>query len=261
MLILNKNCSLADFEKNFKKIGNQIYSWQIQSINKEFINKKNFKLSADISADNLIKSIIKKYFRKTPILSEENKYNKISKNFWLIDPIDGTRSFYNNFKGFVSQACYITNGEPIYSVIYAPALKKIWTAQLGFGAYLNGKKIKLIEKKNNIKLIDNYPKPRGIAKLLMKKITDCKYIESGSIGLKACFVADGTANLFVKDVDYRDWDIMPALLVNSEVGKIVCDFNGKLIKITKSLKKTKGLIVCEKDFFLKILRIINEAKK
>ena len=95
----------------------------------------------------------------------------------------------------------------------------------------------------------------------MKKITDCKYIESGSIGLKACFVADGTANLFVKDVDYRDWDIMPALLVNSEVGKIVCDFNGKLIKITKSLKKTKGLIVCEKDFFLKILRIINEAKK
>ena len=67
--------------------------------------------------------------------------------------------------------------------------------------------------------------------------------------------------MFIKDVDYKDWDIMPALLVNSEVGKIVCDFEGKLIKITKDLKKTKGLIVCEKSFFLHILKIINEIKK
>ena len=250
MLKLNKNCSLDNFEKDFKKIGNQIYSWQIKNINKEFIDKKKFKLSADIASDNLIKFIIKKYFRKSPILSEENRYNKTSKNFWLIDPIDGTRSFYNNFKGFVSQACYISNGEPIYSIIYAPALKKMWTARLGLGAYLNGKKIKLVEKKKYIKLVDNYPKPRGIAKLLISRITNSKYIESGSIGLKACLVADGTANLFVKDVDYRDWDIMPALLTNFEVGKIVCDFDGKLIKVTKSLKKTKGLIVCEKYFFL-----------
>jgi len=261
MLKLNKNCNLDDFEKDFKKIGNQIHSWQIKNTNKDFIDKQNFKLSADTASDNLIKSIIKKYFKKTPILSEENRYNKTSKNFWLIDPIDGTKSFYNNFKGFVSQACFISNGEPIYSVIYAPALKKIWTARLGLGAYLNGKKIKLTENKIFVKLIDNYPKPRGIAKLIMKKIKNCKYIESGSIGLKACLVADGTANLFVKDIDYKDWDIMPALLVNFEVGKIVCDFNGKLIKITKSLNKTKGLIVCEKYFFLQILRIINEVKK
>ena len=84
---------------------------------------------------------------------------------------------------------------------------------------------------------------------------------TGSIGLKACLVADGTATLFVKDIDYKDWDIIPALLINLEVGKIVCDFDGKIIKINKSLKKRKGLIVCERQLVPKILKIVNETKK
>jgi fructose-1,6-bisphosphatase/inositol monophosphatase family enzyme len=261
MLQLKDNYKLNDFEKEFIKIGNKIYSWQLNGINRDFVDRKKFKLSADLLADRLIKLAIKKFFYKDQILSEENKLNKIKKNFWLIDPIDGTRSFYNNFKGFVSQAVYVSKGNPIYAIVYAPALKKIWTANLGSGAFLNGRIIKKKNKKSTIKFIDNYPEPRGIAKLIAKKIPNAKYIESGSIGLKACLVADGTATLFVKDIDYKDWDIIPALLINLEVGKIVCDFDGKIIKINKNLRKRKGLVVCESQLVPKILRIVNEAKK
>lgn len=258
MLKLKNNFKLRDFEKDFIQIGDMIYSWQINGFNKDFVDKKKFKLSADLLADRLIKKTIKKFFFKSPILSEENNKNIIKSNFWLIDPIDGTRSFYNNFKGFVSQAAYISDGTPLYGIVYAPALKKIWTAKLGLGAFLNGRLIKKKNKKKNLKLIDNYPEPRGIAKLLIKKIPNIKYLESGSIGLKACLVADGTASLFVKDIVYKDWDIIPALLINLEMGKIVCDFDGKIIKINKKLKHSKGLVVCESQLRSKILKIINE---
>ena len=55
-------------------------------------------------------------------------------------------------------------------------------------------------------------------KLLIKHLmeimgTDC-YYESGSIGLKSVLVADGTADLFVKDVNVRSWDLSPGHFKN-----------------------------------------------
>ena len=44
------------------------------------------------------------------------------------------------------------------------------------------------------------------------------YIESGSISLKICRIADGTADVFFKDVLLRDWDIAPAALILTEAG-------------------------------------------
>ena len=141
MLKIKKGYKLSNFELDIKKIGQKIYYWQKNKKNKKIINLQKFKLQADLKADILIKNCIKKYFIKPLILSEENKVNKVSQNFWLVDPIDGTRSFYDNYKGFVTQISYIHKRNPIYALIYAPALNKIWTAKLNSGAFLNKKKI------------------------------------------------------------------------------------------------------------------------
>ena len=262
MLELKKGHKLINFENEIKKIGKKIYSWQKNKKNKQIINIKKFKLLADSKADILIKKSIKKFFGQSIILSEENKINKFSPSFWLIDPIDGTRSFYNNFKGYVLQVAYIFRGKPIYSIIYAPALNKIWTASLNSGSYLNGKKIVSNKKmREKIRIIDNYPLPTGIAKIIKNKIKNSKYLECGSIGLKAAMVCDDSADIFIKDIKFKDWDIMPALLLNHEVGNTVCDLEGKEITISKGLKKNKGLIVCKKGLKYKILRMIKNAKK
>lgn len=263
MLKIKKGYKIANFESEIKKIGKKIYYWQKNKKNKKILNFKKFKLQADLKADILIKKCIKKFFFKPLILSEENKVNRISQNFWLIDPIDGTRSFYYNYKGFVTQISYIYKGKPIYALIYAPALNKIWTAYLNSGAYLNKKKIIQNNKiRKQIRIVDNYPSPTGIAKLIKKKFTNSKYIESGSIGLKASMVSNDSADIFIKDIKFKDWDIMPALLINNEVGNVVCDLNGRKIKLSKGLKKSKGLIVCKKKLKSKILNIIkNESQK
>ena len=262
MLKIKKGYKIVNFESEIKKIGKKIHYWQKNNKNKKIINIKKFKLQADLKADILIKKCIKKFFIKPSILSEENKVNKFSKKFWIIDPIDGTRSFFYNFKGYVTQIAYIYRGKPIYALIYAPALNKIWTAYLNSGAYLNRKKIiKNNKKRKHIRIIDNYPSPTGIAKLIKKKFTKSKYIESGSIGLKAAMVSDDSADIFIKDIKFKDWDIMPALLINNEVGNLVCDLNGKKIMLSKGLKKSKGLIVCKKNLKSKILNIIKNASQ
>ena len=40
-------------------------------------------------------------------------------------------------------------------------------------------------------------------------------------------VSNDSADIFIKDIKFKDWDIMPALLINNEVGNIVCDLDGE----------------------------------
>lgn len=51
-------------------------------------------------------------------------------------------------------------------------------------------------------------------------------MESGSIALKICRIADGSADLFVKDVAVRDWDVAAPSLVLTEAGGTFTGMDG-----------------------------------
>lgn len=167
-------------------------------------------------------------------------------SYWLIDPIDGTASWYEGFTGFVTQIAYIENDLPIFGVIYAPALNKLWWAVKDRGAFLNDNKLPKCRTElfdSGFRLIDNYPEPKRIAKTISEGMVVKNYIESGSLGLKSVLVADGSADLFVKDVLIRDWDIAPAYVILNELGCHLSDLKGESILFTGSHEKNNGLIV------------------
>jgi len=192
------------------------------------------KSSADIWAHEEWSRSLEKSFPGIAIVSEEDK---ISANidetarYFLIDPIDGTASFAAGFDGFVTQIAYIESGVVQESVVHAPILNLTWHASLGKGSFLGAARLyNDIDKSGRLLLIDNYPQARGIAKTLCQELPTTGYLESGSIGLKLCRVADGSADLFVKDVSVRSWDVAPASLILSERGGIMLDIHGKSIK-------------------------------
>ena len=76
------------------------------------------------------------------------------------------------------------------------------------------------------------------------------YYESGSLGLKCCLVADQTADLFLKDVTVRDWDIAPAMPIVSGVGGVLSLADGQPFELAGSYQKTSGLVVArDKDLW------------
>jgi fructose-1,6-bisphosphatase/inositol monophosphatase family enzyme len=64
-------------------------------------------------------------------------------------------------------------------------------------------------------------------------------------------IVSNIANLFVKNVKFYDWDIMPAVLMLKELNYFVSDLKGNQIKLSSNLKKTKGLIVTNNKQLLK----------
>ena len=65
-----------------------------------------FKSDADKLANKLLTKLLNDFTPKIKVVSEEDdkSHKKIRpKMYWLIDPIDGTRSFVEGFDGFVTQ--------------------------------------------------------------------------------------------------------------------------------------------------------------
>lgn len=203
-----------------------------------------FKSSADLIADECLREELR-MIADIPVISEEDEASQLShrpSHYWLIDPIDGTASFAHGFMGFVCQAALMVDGEPSLASVYAPALKKLYAAERGRGATLNGQRLRVRPfDRARLSLVDNYPEPRGVAERLYRDLACAKYVESGSIGLKICLVAEGAADVFVKDVSVRDWDIAPPYLVLQEAGGVMAQYTGQPIEFRGEYEKP-GLI-------------------
>ena len=223
--------------------GNKLLEWRKKSYFSGTWKKNEFKADADYKAHKYIKNKLKKINPKIPIVSEED-FSLIKNNrpkiYWLIDPIDGTLSFVNGFPGFVTQIALIENNIPIMSTVFAPLFNNLYFAEHKKGAYLNEKKL-IINKKNIKSIIDNTPKPRGITLEIFKHLKLKKYLESGSISLKICKIAEGAADLFVKDVTIRDWDIAAPHLILKEAGGSLVKTNNESFSYTKNYSHN-GLI-------------------
>ncbi len=232
-----------------KKVGKDLLCWRDRPVGGEWQGTQ-LKTEADREAHQALSAALSDLL-DIPILSEEDPASHITprpKYYWLIDPIDGTASLAGGFDGFVTQAALMENGEPVLAAVYAPAFDRLYSAEKGGGSFCNGERIHVFEDDGRLILVDNYPEPRGTAIRMMELLSCTGYLESGSISLKICRVADGSADLFFKDIVVRDWDVGAPALILKEAGGTFTAVDGKPYPFSGKLEKP-GLIAV-RDFSL-----------
>lgn len=218
-----------------REVGSLLMGWRDSGIFEGKWEGSQFKAKADRMAHDELEKRLKELTPIIPIVSEEDLESlkeERPEQYWLVDPIDGTASFVNGFSGFVTQAALMEKNRPIYAAVFAPARNELYIAEKGKGAFLNGKGIKLNKRQTLETMIDNYPEPRGVAREIYNSFGFKEYVECGSISLKICKVADGTADLFIKDVIVRDWDLAAPHLILEEAGGIMSDISGNNFEYT-----------------------------
>jgi len=228
-----------------REVGAELLALRAQGSVQGEWHATQLKSEADLIAERLIVQALRLLSPALPIVSEEDiashSENRLSR-YWLLDPIDGTASYCGGYPGFVTQIALMEGAQPVIGAVYAPTLDLMYVAEQGAGAEMNGVRLAVSSREDGIVLTDNYPQPRGIAQLLNEKLPCFGYLESGSIGLKICRVADGSASLFVKDVIVRDWDLAPGHLILKEAGGVMIDLSGCEIDYSGSLEQSGGLI-------------------
>lgn len=82
---------------------------------------------ADLCANEIILSALRRFAPEIPVLSEESSW--IGGNvatYWAVDPLDGTKEFLKHNGEFTVNIGLVVDGIARMGVIYAPALNTVW---------------------------------------------------------------------------------------------------------------------------------------
>lgn len=161
----------------------------------------------DLEVEKYLIKQIKENFPNFDIISEEfNPNGKLTENCFVIDPIDGTINFANNFPLWAIQLACVKNGKTCAAVIYVPKLNELFYADEG-GAFLNGKKISVSNLPKEKIIFANEGRDKILHNIeISKSVTHVRI--TGSAAISFAFTAAGRfgANLFTRD---NPWDYIP----------------------------------------------------
>ena len=97
---------------------------------------------ADKNTELKIRSMIEKEYPNHGILGEEfDSLNSDAEFIWVIDPIDGTRSYIAGHKDFGNLISLTQNKKPIVGIINCPAHKERWVGIKNEVTTCNGEKV------------------------------------------------------------------------------------------------------------------------
>ena len=262
--------------KNYKtyanflnKLASELTSFYFSKLNKTFKVSNKLKgrgydpvTTSDKAFEKFIRSKIKKKFPSHQVVGEEFGHKKTNSDYtWVIDPIDGTRSFVIGNPTWSNLISLNYKGKPILGLANFPVLKKYYLNYSNKAAYVveNRKKTKIsVNKKvkfSNIKLsaafhgalsLNQQKKIPQILKLMQFPCSDA---------LSYAHLAEGKVDV-VMQCSNKIWDIHPLIPIIKAAGGIISTWSNK-----DAIKA--GNIICSsnKSIHKKVLRILKPVSK
>lgn len=202
----------------------------------DFKNKKDLVTITDKRVEEFIISKIKAKYPLHDVFGEETGRTNLSSDYlWIIDPIDGTTSFFHQQPFYSVSIALQHHGETILGAVYAPNMDELFFAQRDKGAFLNDC---LISVSKTDRLI-NSVMATGFACLradlsmnnlyyfnkIVPKLRDIR--RYGSAALDLCYVASGRLDGFW-EMNLNIYDIAAGAFIVEQAGGTICDFKGNL---------------------------------
>jgi histidinol phosphatase-like enzyme (inositol monophosphatase family) len=98
--------------------------------------------SADRGAEQLMREMIRQRFPSHGVLGEEFGPDRTDAEFvWVLDPVDGTKSFITGVALWVTLIALLYRGEPVLACIHQPILDQLMVGD-GATTTLNGKSVR-----------------------------------------------------------------------------------------------------------------------
>lgn len=180
---------------------------------------------ADLAVDAFMKESLSALLPEAGWLSEETEDSgdRLTRDLvWIVDPIDGTRSFLKGGPNWGVSAALVKSGHPVLAAFYAPAQEKLFVAAENQGTEVNGSPVQ-VSKISDL----NDARMMGHDDGFRSKYWPVKWPDSmdcyaaNSIALRLCLLADGTADACVTLRPKNDWDIVAAHLILKEAGGVM----------------------------------------
>ena len=199
---------------------------------------------ADLAADATLKQMLLSNRPDYGWLSEEtaDKPDRLRKRLvWIVDPIDGTRSYIAGRPEFAISIGLVENHRALLGVVYNPATDEMFVAVRGQGArWVNGDALHVRRNSTTRELVASRSEISGGE--LEPFVQNFEIVPTGSTAYKLAKVAAGAAEAFVSRGPKSEWDVCAGVLLVEEAGGRATDLRGHDITYNQPRTEVFGIL-------------------
>ncbi|HDX8380973.1 TPA: 3'(2'),5'-bisphosphate nucleotidase CysQ [Aeromonas salmonicida] len=235
--------AISELEPIARAAGDIIMAIYSQPFTVEYKGDESPLTAADKGAHEVIVQALAGLTPDIPVLSEESGPEVMGlrhgwSRYWLVDPLDGTKEFVSRNGEFTVNIALIEDGKPLWGLVYAPVLDRLWYGGKGMGAWrvADGKR----------EAIQTLPHQEGapwrvvgsrnhLSRETLDYLAPFGDIELVSMGssLKFCIIAEGGAELYPRLAPTCEWDTAAAQAVLEGAGGSVTRLDGSPLAYNK----------------------------
>ena len=212
---------------------------------------------ADRACESRVVDILREAFPEYGVLGEEFGEVPGPAGRWIVDPIDGTKSFIRGIPFFATLIALEEEGEVTTGVVYAPALDDLLYAQKGHGAYDKSGRLRVSEVTSLGEAMLVFGGPQVFRQggwwTAYEALVDRSARQRGyGDYFGYTFVTRGQAEAMI-DLDLKPWDLAAIKVIVEEAGGRFTDVQGRATIYGGSAVASNGRIHDE------ILRLFAET--
>lgn len=217
---------------------------------------------ADLAVDRALREGLTQARPEIGWLSEETEDNPerlAADRVFIVDPIDGTRSFIAGETTWAHSLAIAENGVITHGVVYLPEMDLLYSASITQGAFCNGDRISV----SNISNIDVArvlaTKPNMDPKHWRGTVPLFKRSHRPSLAYRLCLVAQGRYDAMLTFRPSWEWDIAAGALILAEAGAKVTDRAGLDLRFNNAVPQTAGVVGAGHELHAEIARNLQYA--
>jgi myo-inositol-1(or 4)-monophosphatase len=197
---------------------------------------------ADFAVNELLYSLLQKPRPHYGWLSEESPDDPrrlTCERVWIIDPIDGTRSFVGKTDGWCIGAALIEHGRPILAALYRPMKDEFYFAIKGAGAWCNDTRL---APRDGASLEGAELLGTGKAVRALGSDVVGKDVPQIPLLLRLAYVASGQTDMALSIGNKNDWDLAAGDLLMQEAGAKLTNIDGNQMIYNKPETWQNGMV-------------------
>ncbi|MGE6107553.1 3'(2'),5'-bisphosphate nucleotidase CysQ [Aeromonas sobria] len=235
---------ISELEAIARAAGHAILTIYQQAFTVEYKADESPLTAADRAAHEVIVAELARLTPEIPVLSEESGDEVLQtrlgwQRYWLVDPLDGTKEFVSRNGEFTVNIALIEQGRPVWGLVYAPVLDRLWYGGKGLGAWRvaagertairtrphrEGAPWRVVGSRNHLsrETLD-----------FLAPLGEIELVSMGS-SLKFCVIAEGGAELYPRLAPTCEWDTGAAQAVLEGAGGSVTRLDGAPLVYNKA---------------------------
>lgn len=213
---------------------------------------------ADLEVDAFLRGFLTNARPDYGWLSEETEDTTdrlARRNVFIVDPIDGTRSFAGGSRTWAHSLAVATDGIVTAATVFLPQREMMFTATVGAGAFLNAEQI-TVSRETQI---------AAATVLTARPALDPQHWKDGtpppfrreyrsSLAYRLATVAKGKFDVMLTLRPSWEWDIAAGDLLIREAGGISSDRTGAALRFNNQTPQLNGVLAANHDLHQQVLQ-------